>query len=129
MGSHWHISKIKEAQDWNLVVSQLEYQPKTNTGHLKVPFIFCWLRNHLVYYSSLHVYSFDAVFKSVQHARLYQRLLRYEGIIRTSRPISKELKISWLMKSSWLMQESPVLKPDCFGDIKWFSNKKLSISL
>ena len=28
-----------------------------------------------------------------------------------------------------LIQESPGLKPDCFGDIKSFSKKKLSISL
>ena len=60
------------------VVLQLEYQPKTNTGHLKLPFVFCWSINHLVYYSSLHIYRFDAVCKSVQYDKLYQGFLRYQ---------------------------------------------------
>ena len=52
-----YILKITEAQEWNLVVLQVEYQPKTNTGHIKLTFVFCCSRNHLVYQSSLSTYT------------------------------------------------------------------------
>ena len=66
--------KNKRAKKLNFVLL------KTNNGHLKLPFVFCWSRNHLLYQSTLHIYHFEAICKSAQHSRLYQRLLRYQGI-------------------------------------------------
>ena len=37
--------------------------------------------------------------------------------------------ISCTIDGKWLVQESPGLKPDCFGDIKLFSEKNENISL
>ena len=34
---------------------------QTNTGHIKLTFVFCCSRNHLVYQSSLYIYPLDTV--------------------------------------------------------------------
>ena len=41
----------------------------------------------------------------------------------TSWPSSNTERISCAIDSNWLVQESPGLKPDCFGDVKSFSEK------
>ena len=42
----------------------------------------------------------------------------------TSIPSSKDLRISWIIDNSWFIQESPGLKPNWWGVIIFFFQKK-----
>ena len=52
------------------MVLQLEYQPKKNTGHLKLSFVFCWLRNHLAAENQSSMPGFIKGFRNVKEQPL-----------------------------------------------------------